>query len=55
MLGEYNRLGVFEIGLLRKIFGRLGERTLKGEWRNMRDEKLHEFCCFISVTRSSRM
>jgi len=46
MLGEDSRLGAFEIGLLRKTFLRLSEMTLRGEWRILNGEELHDFCCF---------
>jgi hypothetical protein len=46
MLGEGSRLGVFEIGVLRKTFVRLRGRTLHGEWRKLHDEELRDFCCF---------
>jgi hypothetical protein len=48
MLGEDNRLGVFEIVVLRKAFVRLRVRTLQGEWRKLHDEDLNDICCFSS-------
>ena len=47
-LREEHRLGVFEIGMLRKVFGyQRGELT--GDWRRLHDEKLHDFMLSLCV------
>jgi hypothetical protein len=50
MLGEDSRLGVFEIGVLRKTFARPRGMTLQGEWRKLRDEELHDFLLFQQIS-----
>ena len=47
-LREEHRLGVFESGMLRKVFGyQSGELT--GDWRRLHGEKLHYFMLSLCI------
>jgi hypothetical protein len=45
---EEHRLRVLEQRVLRKIFGP-EEEKVRGDWRKMRNEKLHTFYCSSTI------
>jgi len=56
-LREKSRLRVFEIRVLRRIFGSKRDEVTS-EWRRLHSEELHDFYCspnFIRVIKSRRM
>jgi hypothetical protein len=49
-LREEHRLRVFESRVLRRIFGPRGDEV-KGEWRKLHNEELHDFYSSPSIIR----
>jgi len=53
-LREERRLGVFEIRMLRRIFGPKRDEVT-GEWRKLRNEELNDLYCIVRVIKSRKM
>jgi hypothetical protein len=49
-LRDEHRLKVFEIGVLRRIFGTKKDELIGG-WRKLHNEELHNLCCSPSIIR----
>jgi hypothetical protein len=49
-LRDEHRLGVFENRVLRRIFGPKRDEV-KGEWRKLHNEELHDLCSSPSIIR----